>query len=35
MKDSKILREMSKILKVDIEDLPKTLERFKKEAALR
>jgi len=31
MDDRRILREMAKILRVDIEDIPKTLERFKKE----
>ena len=31
MDDRRILREMTKILRVDIEDIPKTLERFKRE----
>ena len=31
MDDRRILREMAKILRVDIEDIPKTLERFKRE----
>ena len=31
MNERKILREMSEILKVEIEDIPKTLIRFKKE----
>jgi hypothetical protein len=31
MEDRRILKEMAKILRVDIEDIPKTLERFKKE----
>ena len=31
MDDRKIIRELSKILRVDVEDIPKTLKRFKKE----
>ncbi len=31
MKSSRILRAISKIYKVDEKDIPKTLERFKKE----
>jgi len=31
MNERKILKKMAEILKVDIEDLPKTLQRFKKE----
>lgn len=31
MDDRKILREMSRILRVDIDDIPKTLRRFMEE----
>ena len=31
MDDRRILREMAKILRVDVEDILKTLERFKRE----
>lgn len=31
MDDRKILREMSRILRVDIDDIPKTLRRFREE----
>lgn len=31
MGNREILRKMAEILKVDIEDLPRTLQRFKKE----
>ena len=31
MKSSKILREISSLLKVEEKDIPRTLERFKKE----
>ena len=30
MEDRRILRDMARILRVDIEDIPKTLERFKR-----
>lgn len=29
--DRKILKKMADLLKVDVEDLPRTLQRFKKE----
>ena len=31
MEERKILRQMAEILRVDIEDLPKTLRRFRKD----
>jgi len=31
MNERKIINELSRILKVDEEDLPKTIQRFKKE----
>lgn len=31
MNDRKILREISRVLRVDIDDIPKTLRRFKEE----
>lgn len=31
MNDRKVIRELEKLLKVNAEDIPKTLQRFKKE----
>ncbi len=31
MNDRKILREMSRILRVEIDDIPKTLRRFRED----